>query len=329
MKTGVLIPVIASFVLSSTAGLAQPVADTGELVGQTQQQPVRSSSNASGDQSVMTLKVVRSKDHPEEIRLVDMRQPAPAASAPEPPSNVTADAAPAQQGHEPAPAAQPKVIAESKVESIAPSVSETHPSPKPETKAESKPAVQQHPKPAVKPATAVKKPVAAPKKPTVAPKPKSPAPKAAVKKAQPAAKPKSPAPKPNPQKQGMLSKVVRGATGLASRALSWIGTRYIWGGMSSKGVDCSGLTSLIYRSIGIKLPHNARQQFKLGRPVAKSDLSPGDLVFFNTSGPISHVGIYIGNNKFVHAANKRRGVRTDSLGSSYYHKRYAGARRYI
>ncbi len=89
------------------------------------------------------------------------------------------------------------------------------------------------------------------------------------------------------------------------------------------------MTSLLYKSLGIALPHSAKQQYKMGQPVAKKELTPGDLVFFNTTGAISHVGMYIGDNKFVHAANRRKGVRTDSLGTPYYSKRYVGARRYI
>jgi peptidoglycan DL-endopeptidase CwlO len=127
---------------------------------------------------------------------------------------------------------------------------------------------------------------------------------------------------------GFVSRVIRGTSGLVSRARSWLGTRYVWGGSSSRGVDCSGLTRLLYKSEGVNLPHSAKQQFKMGKPVAKSSLLPGDLVFFNTMGPISHVGMYIGNGKFIHAANRRAGVRTDSLGSAYYSKRFAGARRY-
>jgi cell wall-associated NlpC family hydrolase len=79
---------------------------------------------------------------------------------------------------------------------------------------------------------------------------------------------------------------------------------------------------------GVGLPHNARMQFRLGQPVGRSAMLPGDLVFFNTRGPLTHVGVYIGNDQFLHAANPRRGVRIDQLSSPYYAKRFAGARRY-
>lgn len=115
---------------------------------------------------------------------------------------------------------------------------------------------------------------------------------------------------------------------LTKEALSFRGTPYIWGGEGRGGFDCSGFTQFIYGKRGVTIPRTAKQQFGAGTPVARNDLKKGDLVFFNTRGPISHVGMYIGNGKFVHAANRRRGVTVDSLGSAYYSKRYAGARRY-
>ncbi|MHB0999075.1 MAG: C40 family peptidase [Armatimonadota bacterium] len=128
---------------------------------------------------------------------------------------------------------------------------------------------------------------------------------------------------------GFISRFITASKSLIGKALSWLGTRYVWGGISTRGVDCSGLTKLLYQKEGIKLPHSAKQQFKLGKPVKSPNLAPGDLVFFNTRGPISHVGMYIGEGKFVHAANRRRGVRVDSLNAAYYSKRFAGARRYL
>jgi cell wall-associated NlpC family hydrolase len=136
--------------------------------------------------------------------------------------------------------------------------------------------------------------------------------------------------KPSVQKDdpNFVSRVMNATRGIIDRATSWLGTRYRWGGSSKNGVDCSGFTRMVYKGEGIGLPHNARLQFKKGKPVARTAMIPGDLVFFNTRGPLSHVGIYIGHNKFVHAANPRRGVRVDSLDSSYYSRLFAGARRY-
>lgn len=111
-------------------------------------------------------------------------------------------------------------------------------------------------------------------------------------------------------------------------AMSLQGIRYRTAGTSRSGFDCSGFTRYVYAKIGVKLPHSSASQAALGRSVSKSQLQQGDLVFFNTNRRgISHVGIYIGNNKFVHSANHGSGVRTDSLGSAYYSSRYVCARR--
>ena len=115
---------------------------------------------------------------------------------------------------------------------------------------------------------------------------------------------------------------------LAREALAHRGARYIWGGTGRGGFDCSGFTQYLYAKRGIKLPHSAKMQYGLGKAVSKKDLQEGDLVFFNTRGPLTHVGMYIGDGKFIHAANPRRGVTVDLLDSPYYAKRYEGARRY-
>ncbi|WP_144267503.1 C40 family peptidase [Comamonas thiooxydans] len=106
-------------------------------------------------------------------------------------------------------------------------------------------------------------------------------------------------------------------------------TKYTWGGKSpASGLDCSGLVAHVYKQVtGLDLTGTAAQQYKQGRHVAKRDLKEGDLVFFNTLGrPKSHVGIYIGEGNFVHALNRRVGVRVDSLDDSYYARRFEGAR---
>lgn len=118
---------------------------------------------------------------------------------------------------------------------------------------------------------------------------------------------------------------------VATQALSYRGMPYIRGASSSsRGFDCSGLIYFLLRQRGYKPPRTAAELASYGTSVAKKDLQAGDiLLFHNTTrrGGISHVGIYTGDGKFVHAANPRRGVRTDSLGSGYYARKFAGARR--
>ncbi len=115
---------------------------------------------------------------------------------------------------------------------------------------------------------------------------------------------------------------------LIETALSCRGARYRRGGTSRGGFDCSGFTRYVFAKYGVSLPHSSSAQASLGQRVSKDALKPGDLVFFQTyRRGISHVGIYIGNDKFVHAARYGKGVRVDSLSSSYYCSRYRGARR--
>ncbi len=128
----------------------------------------------------------------------------------------------------------------------------------------------------------------------------------------------------------------RGATGIGTTsknagvvpyALNFVGCAYVWGAEGPRAFDCSGFTKYIYKQFGVSLPHYSGSQFGEGRAVSRSELSAGDLVFFNTEGSISHVGIYIGGGKFVHAANSRTGVIVSSLSEGYYYNRFAGARR--
>ena len=115
-------------------------------------------------------------------------------------------------------------------------------------------------------------------------------------------------------------------------ANQFIGIRYRWGGQSSDtGFDCSGLTMVVYRLNGLELPRSSRQQWKTGRPVTPGQLSKGDLVFFATAGGgrVSHVGIYIGTNRFLHAPSSGRKIRISSMANKYYKSRYLGARTYL
>ncbi len=111
----------------------------------------------------------------------------------------------------------------------------------------------------------------------------------------------------------------------------YLGVPYVWGGESPKGFDCSGFTTYVFEKFNVKLPRTASSQFNSGIKVEKENLQPGDLVFFTTykKGP-SHVGIYIGNNQFIHASSGSNGhkVVITGLDTSYYKRRYLGARRY-
>ncbi len=108
-------------------------------------------------------------------------------------------------------------------------------------------------------------------------------------------------------------------------AREYFNTPYLYGGTSGSGFDCSGFTSHIYRKIGVTLPRRSLDQYNLLPGVEKPD--PGDLVFFKIDGEkISHVGIYTGEGKFIHAPSSGKKIRYSSLKNSYWKKRYAGAR---
>ena len=105
---------------------------------------------------------------------------------------------------------------------------------------------------------------------------------------------------------------------------------YRFGGTTLWGIDCSGFVQKTFAFLNLDLPRTAREQYKEGVTVAKSDLSPGDLVFFRTYAKYaSHVGIYLGDNRFVHASSRDRKVTIDSLDEPYYTKHYLGAKRLL
>jgi cell wall-associated NlpC family hydrolase len=113
-------------------------------------------------------------------------------------------------------------------------------------------------------------------------------------------------------------------------AKKFIGIPYRFGGKSFLGIDCSAFVQKVYGFVGIHLPRSAREQFSLGNPIEKEHLSLGDLVFFRTYASFpSHVGIYIGNNEFIHTSSKLKKVTIDSLETPYYLKRFIGAKRLI
>ena len=112
---------------------------------------------------------------------------------------------------------------------------------------------------------------------------------------------------------------------VVSIALQYLGVPYVWGGASPSGFDCSGLTMYAYAKVGVYLPHNAAMQYGMGTPVSRSQLAPVDLVFFNG---LSHVGMYIGGGRFVHAPHTGDVVKISSLSEYWYAATYVGARRY-
>lgn len=118
--------------------------------------------------------------------------------------------------------------------------------------------------------------------------------------------------------------------GVVNRALQYIGVPYRFGGSNPEsGFDCSGLVNHVYReALGLSLPRTSRQLASVGVAVSQDDLRPGDLVFFNTRGAAnSHVGIYLGDGRFVHAPRSRTLVRVDRLDDPGYVRLFEGARR--
>lgn len=113
---------------------------------------------------------------------------------------------------------------------------------------------------------------------------------------------------------------------LVAYALQFQGVPYVWGGDTPNGFDCSGFVQYVYHELGINLPRTTWAQNQVGVPVSEDQLQQGDLVFFNTYGPISHVGIYVGNGQFI-SSTSSGGVSVKSLNDSYWGPRYAGARR--
>lgn len=112
----------------------------------------------------------------------------------------------------------------------------------------------------------------------------------------------------------------------------FLGHRYVWGAVGPNTFDCSGFTSYIYKKQGISIPRTAFAQFQSGSKVDRSELRFGDLVFFDThkhmTGRVNHVGIYIGNNRFIHASSAKHKVVIGTLADGFYNNRFMGARRY-
>jgi cell wall-associated NlpC family hydrolase/exonuclease VII small subunit len=134
--------------------------------------------------------------------------------------------------------------------------------------------------------------------------------------------PPAPSPSPSPPPASPPPSTHGGVVGIALR---YLGVPYRWGGASPSGFDCSGFLVYVFAKVGVYLPHSSYMQFRLGRFVPRSALQPGDAVFFNGA---SHVGIYIGSGRFVHAPHTGDVVKISSLGEDWYGSTYVGARRY-
>lgn len=116
-------------------------------------------------------------------------------------------------------------------------------------------------------------------------------------------------------------------TSIANFAKGLVGKPYSYGSTGPNSFDCSGFVVYVYKNFGISLPRTSQAQAYVGQKISKSELKPGDLVFSNTYSSLSHVGVYIGDGKFVHAANSGTGVTISGVNDSYYGPRYAWAVR--
>jgi cell wall-associated NlpC family hydrolase len=120
----------------------------------------------------------------------------------------------------------------------------------------------------------------------------------------------------------------RPATQAVDLATGLIGTPYQWGGATPAGFDCSGLVYYPFRKAGLDVPRTSQEQYRAARPVSIESAAPGDLVFFGRRGRISHVGIYLGEQRFIHAPEAGRNVTIAHLDDGHYRKRFAGAGRF-
>jgi cell wall-associated NlpC family hydrolase len=134
------------------------------------------------------------------------------------------------------------------------------------------------------------------------------------------------------EQQSFFERYTNAAQDVILQGLKLVGVRYRFGGNDEdSGLDCSGFVRLVFKdSIGTSLPRTAREMSEVGQQIDSSQLKPGDLVFFNTMRrTFSHVGIYLGDNHFLHAPRTGAEVRVENMDNSYWMKRYDGARRIL
>jgi len=140
------------------------------------------------------------------------------------------------------------------------------------------------------------------------------------------------APAPEEAHGTLMSEYSDAVQDLVNQGMSYLGIRYRFGGTSPEtGMDCSGLVQNVFRNaVGLDLPRTAREMASLGDKINKQELKPGDLVFFNTMRKaFSHVGIYMGEGRFLHAPARGGEVRIENMSTAYWAKRFNGARRLV
>lgn len=128
---------------------------------------------------------------------------------------------------------------------------------------------------------------------------------------------------------GTAEATTRSEQKIVAEAENWLGTPYQYAGTTRSGIDCSALMVQVFGEVGVQLPRTSTEQFATGRRVEFGNLIVGDLVFFDFNGSgVSHVGVYVGGNAFIHASSSS-GVVRESLAQSYYARRFVGARRVL
>ncbi|WMJ81032.1 C40 family peptidase [Clostridium sp. MB40-C1] len=136
-----------------------------------------------------------------------------------------------------------------------------------------------------------------------------------------------------PEKQVDRERLSRGSNSITDRLVEYsykfIGKPYVWAAAGPMSFDCSGFTLYVYNKFGYSLPHYTGYQVEMGNSVSKQNLKTGDLIFFNTTGLNSHVGIYIGGGRFIHASSGKGSITISELDKPYYRQRYSTARRII
>lgn len=138
--------------------------------------------------------------------------------------------------------------------------------------------------------------------------------------------------RPGVDETSFFERYTNGAQELVLKGLELVGIGYKFGGTNPDiGLDCSGFVQVVFRdSLGKLLPRTAIEQSNIGKPISANELKPGDLVFFNTMRrAFSHVGIYLGNNQFMHAPRTGAEIRVEDMSKSYWVSRYNGARRVL